>query len=449
MNLRELIDLFSQSGVTALFAKILAENDNSKNQVYFATAVETLNVFPSNRIYGTRTKRGVAFKAELNFGWLLDSGHVAPAPGAQLILYPQYPEVRFSGFLQGCAKPPSALMAARPKGRERTETERRVLDGRVLFLGVTRDRRLVGHLVAGDSTIAHEFRATDFPVELTVFRRVPIAREFGPAETRSLLLGELKRIHTLGWIESKQLAADGSLRSCDAPQCGGFTLEAELGIPKNSYSSPDFHGWEVKQYDVSRFDRIETSKPITLLTPEPTGGFYRENDLVSFLKAFGYPDKNGRVDRLNFGGRHFVNLKCKISKLTMRVVGYDADAAAITDPDGKVALLDDHDRIAAEWSFAKLFEHWSRKHLRAAFVPSNCMKAPSRQYRYGHTVRLAEGTNSLLLLKAFAAGAIYYDPGIKMEAVSSPTPVAKKRSQFRVAAKSIGALYDRIETVRL
>jgi hypothetical protein len=64
---------------------------------------------------------------------------------------------------------------------------------------------------------------------------------------------------------SKQLDLDGQLKSCPAPQCGGFTLEAELGIAKNSSGevlAHDHHlGWEVKQFAVEGFERIESAKP--------------------------------------------------------------------------------------------------------------------------------------------------------------------------------------------
>src|SRR5438045_1682821 len=115
MTLLHLKTLFAAVGCTKLYAKSLAENDNSKNQVYFAGAVETLQVFPSEQIYAENTKKGPSFKARLNFGWLLDTGDVAPAPSAQLILYSQYPEVRFSGFLEGCKAGPGILMADRKR----------------------------------------------------------------------------------------------------------------------------------------------------------------------------------------------------------------------------------------------------------------------------------------------------------------------------------------------
>ena len=53
-------------------------------------------------------------------------------------------------------------------------------------------------------------------------------------------------IHELGWIESKRLNSDGKAISYRAPNGGGYTLEAELGIVPNGVSEPDYLGWEVK-----------------------------------------------------------------------------------------------------------------------------------------------------------------------------------------------------------
>ncbi len=40
-----------------------------------------------------------------------------------------------------------------------------------------------------------------------------------------------------------------------------------------------------------------------------------------------------------------------------------------------------------------------------------------------------------------------YDPGIKLEQASTAEPKSKKRSQFRVASRDIGALYASVESV--
>ena len=245
--------MFATAGCRKLYAKTLAENDNSKNQVYFAGAVETLNVFPSRQIYAENTSKGPSFKALLNFGWLLPDGRIAPAPGAQLILYSQYPEVRFSGFLKGCKAAPSLLMMDRVRARAADPKIAKQLIGRVLFLGTTSDSRVLGYVAPGGSEISEEFRSQNFPAAFVVFRDVPLPKAQSDADSRNALVSELGRINRLGWIDSKQLDSNGCFRPCEAPQCGGFTLEAELGIPKNSNSEPDFLGWEVKQHSVANF----------------------------------------------------------------------------------------------------------------------------------------------------------------------------------------------------
>ena len=436
MNLSQLKTLFVEAGARKLYAKPLAENDNSKNQVYFGPDFQALNLFPNTGIVPDSSTKNPIFKAKLHFGWLLPNSKVADAPGAQLILYPQYPEVRFSGFLQGCVSPPSELMVGR-------------LRGRVLFLGVTPDRRVVGFVVGTDSEIAREFLALRFEPTLGVFVEVDLPRIPGSDDSRKQLLAELSRVHSLGWIDSKQLDSDGQLKPCNAPQCGGFTLEAELGIPKNSDAEPDFLGWEVKQYAVEDFERIESAKPITLMTPEPDGGFYKKHDAEAFVRKFGYADRQGRIDRMNFGGRHVVGLRCPPTGLTMQLAGFNSATGKITNADGEIALVSDAGQVAASWSFKKIFEHWSRKHAKAVYVPSQRRTEPKWQYTYGYKVRLAQRTDSLRLLRAFATGAVYYDPGIKLEHASSEKPSHKKRSQFRVASKNIAALYETVETVEV
>ena len=131
----------------------------------------------------------------------------------------------------------------------------------------------------------------------------------------------------------------------------------------------------------------------------------------------------------------------------MQLRGYDAAAGRITDAAGCFALVSAADEVAAAWSFGKVLEHWSHKHTKAVYVPSNLQKEPMRQYRYGNKVRLAQKTDALRLLKAMAKGAVYYDPGIKLENASTEKPKNKRRSQFRVASKNITALYETVEIV--
>ena len=448
MNLEQLINLFAEKGTRKLYAKTLAENDNSKNQLYFGPDVETLHAFPSTQVFAENTKNGPSFKALLNFGWLLDDGRVCPAPHAKIILYSQYPEVRFSGFLRGCESPPSDLMMDRQRAARATEQMSRKLVGRVLFLGVTEDRKVVGYLAAGDSAVVAEFNAREFVTAFQVFKEIPIRSQMTDADSERLLISELHRIHHLGWINSKQLGADRQIGPCNAPQCGGYTLEAELGIPKNSAAEPDFHRWEVKQHAVSNFERPASGRPITLMTPEPTGGFYQEQGVEAFLRKFGYPDRNGVPDRLNFGGVYRIGTPCALTSMVTQLVGYDAASREITDANGAIVLLSNSGEVAARWDFSGLLAHWSRKHMQAVYVPSKRRTEPSRQYCYGNQVRLARGTDSLKLLSAIADGTVYYDPGIKLENASTD-PDVKRRSQFRIPSKKLSAIYGSVTAVEV
>jgi hypothetical protein len=435
LTLAQLLALFANAGCERLYAKSLADNDNSKNQVYFGPGFEALNLFPTKEIVSDSSKKNPIFKAKLDFGWLLPNGEIAKAPGSQLILYPQYPEVRFSGFLQGCSDRPSKLMASRRNGR-------------ILFLGVTARSQVAGLVVGPSSRIAAEFRAHYAAPTIGVFFEVPLPRFLDEETARRRLLEELGRISRKGWITSKQLSSDGSLAPCTAPQCGGFTLEAELGIPKNSKSGPDFHGWEVKQHKVNNFER-GTAGAITLMTPEPTGGYYKEQGAEAFVRAFGYADKRGRLDRLNFGGVHRAGVRQSVTGLTMTLVGYDGDKAAITNADGAVALINEAGVIAASWTFAGLMRHWTRKHDKCVYVPSQRRTEPRWQYRYGNRVRLAMRTDFLRFLRAMSEGLISYDPGIKIEQATSMSPTLKRRSQFRIASRDVPELYETVELVHL
>lgn len=431
MKLDELRSVFSRIGCTRLYAKPLAENDNSKNQIYFGPDFTALSLFPTKEVRPDSSPKNLIYKAALDFGWLSDAGGVSPAPNAQLILYPQYPEVRFSGFLKGSAGAPKALLNQR-------------LVGRILFIGVTAQRQIIGFVADGSSDLAHEFRALSLAPSLGVFIELALTLGSRAPDDRDLLLVELCRIYRLGWIDSKRLGSDGELLPCNAPNCGGYTLEAELGVRPNGRAEPDYRGYEVKQYSVPELNRLESGR-ITLLTPEPTGGVYADDSPVAFLRRYGYADKLGREDRLNFGGIHRAGHRHVGTGLTLTLLGYAG--GVITDENGSVALVDDAGIVAASWDFAGFMQHWTRKHAHAAYVPSENRTEPTRQYRYGGRVRLAGQPDFLRLLAAFATGAVFYDPGVKLEAASTATPRLKRRSQFRIRSADLAAIYRQLETV--
>jgi hypothetical protein len=441
MNLQQIKGLFKEAGVKRLYAKKLAPNDNSKNQPYFGPDFQSLNIFPTKEVAADGGKH---LKAKLDFGWLMPTGEIVRARHAQLIFYTRHQEVRFSGFLKDCNSTCPEWNLMRSLMNLRAE-------GRILYLGVTELGEVLGVVVGADSPAASESTFGETP-DVGVFHELAMPWQFQQLDSRTILISELGRIHRKGWIDSKQLNSLGRCGPCNAPQCGGFTLEAELQIAKNSHAEPDYLGWEIKQHSVTNFSRPASARPITMLTPEPTGGFYRDHGLEAFIREFGYKDRTGREDRLNFGGRYFFGKKVSLTGLRLMLDGYDAARKRITNTCGSIVLLNDEDVVAASWDFAGIIAHWSRKHAKAAYVPS-MMRVEGinqqRQYCYGSHVRLAEQTDSLRLFDAIASGRLYYDPGIKMEQASSENPKIKPRSQWRVGSKDIGSLYEKLEVVAL
>lgn len=433
MNLQNLKNIFGHNSCQKLYVKKLSPNDNSKNQVYLGGSFEVLNILPISKIKSEEAGdwNRERFKAEINFSWLNDEGNLFPAPKAQLILYPKYPEVRFSGFLTGCENPPSELMTQR-------------LPDRLMFLSVNNKGGIIGYAASPESEIAKEFRKLNTLEEVGVFSVINISRNINNKEK---LLAELYRIHKLDWINSKRLDKEGTILPCLSPNCGGYTLEAELGITPNGYSEPDYLGWEVKQFGVTNFNRVN-SAVITLMTPEPTDGLYKSKGAEYFLNKYGYADKTGREDRINFGGIHKVGIRHETTNLEMELLGFDIESGKIRNTNGRITLTDKKGNEAAAWSFSSLLLHWNRKHNQACYVPSISDTTGNRKYKYGDKVLLGLGTDFQLFLKQLAKGNIYYDPGIKMENISTK-PKIKKRSQFRIKYQFLHDLYKESSTMQV
>lgn len=436
-SLAQLLDLLRHHGATRIYAKRLAPNDNSKNQVYLGGDFSALNIIPHGEIYSDDADVAGAVrdraKASVDFYWV-DGEALHHAPNTGLILYPKYPEVRMSGFLLGCKAAPSDIMRVRDEGR-------------VLFFGITRTGSVLGYAVSGDDPVAKELVAREWPM-IGVFLELPLALD-DARDPREQLLDELRRIYRLNWIASQKLAADGTKAPYAARNGGGYTLEAELGVTPNGYAEPDYLGWEVKQYGVRDFLSFKAKSPVTLMTPEPTGGIYRTEGVDAFMRRFGYADQSGKADRINFGGRYDCQRKHHLlTGLRMTLSGYDEITGKITDLDGELVLISDRDEVAATWSFKGMMAHWNRKHAQAAYVPS-LFRTPPPEYHYGPQVLLCEETDFLMFLQAFATGQVYYDPAIKLLNASTMAPEIKRRSQFRVSHNDLTGLYRRSEKVSL
>jgi len=493
LSLVNLLELFRSMGVSRVIFKKLSPNDNSKNQPYMGGHLTDLGFLPTGEIVNSESKSGktsdpkrqIKYTTSLNYYWISSEGHSYKAPNAKLIYYPQYPEVRFSGFLAKCEFDMGGWMDPAKKGREQ---------GRVLFFGIKNTGEIFAYLATPDSRIAKEIN--DYSsVELTgVFRELFISRKlhspvpsatvrnYNRAQTdlfthqnelpltgkvaeaaekylssssaeilalssRAMLISELKRIHLKQWIPGKRLESDGNVIPYSAQNGGGYTMEAELGVIPNGIAEPDFMGWEVKQFGVKRFDLID-SKPLTVMTPEPNGGAYVDTGVELFMRKYGYADTKGRANRFNFNGRHVANVLCNKTGLTLVTDGYDSDTNKITNGTGSIALLDAKGNVASSWSFTKLMEHWKRKHSKAVYIPSISKQEGNelKAYHYGNIARLFEGTSIIRLLKAVSEGHVYYDPGIKLENADT-IPKTKRRSQFRIKSSALDKLYDREDVV--
>jgi len=437
-TLKLLTQMMQARGVTTLYVKTLAPNDNSKNQVYLGGDFSALNIIPHDKVYidsnyNAGSKRDRA-KAKISFSWLCHDGEIAKAPNAQLILYPRYPEVRLSGFLLGCKKAPSKIMSSRD-------------DGRVLFFGITKTREIIAFAATSNSALSREFNSLKNLEETGVFYQIPLNLIY--TDTKQQLLRALKNIYEMNWVQSQKLNSNGIVTPYAARNGGGYTLESLLGISPNGYSEPDFLGWEIKQYGVRNFETYKAKSPVTLMTPEPNAGEYHDSGILNFMKKYGYSDRSGKLNRYNFGGiykhggepHHLTNVK-------LSLVGYDLNTKKITDMTGGIVLLSETENVVAKWEFSRILEHWNRKHAKAAYVPS-LFQTPPPEYFYGSKILLCEQTDFSLFLEAFVRGDIYYDPAIKVENANSEKPKVKKRSQFRVSHNSLVTLYSKNESIDL
>ena len=445
MILQALLKIFSDHNCSKVYVKKLSPNDNSKNQIYFGGSFDVLNILPIKEIITDNDGdwESTRYKTKLDFFWVSEEGILIKAPEAQLILYPKYPEVRFSGFLKNSKGAPSELMTSR-------------IDQRLLFLGVSNNSQIVAYVTSPESELSNEFNQLENLVDVGIFKEIILDKGVIQLNSKGQLIAELTRIHTLGWIDSKRLDKHRNIIPCTSSNCGGYTLEAELGITPNGYSEPDYLGWEIKQFSVKDFNKYNSSI-VTLMTPEPTHGHYVDSGIEDFIRKYGYKDKRGRLARLNFGGIHKIDKMQPSTSLKLIVEGFDSKDQKITNPNGYIGLIDPKDNIAASWSFVSLLKHWNKKHANACYVPSlnrkDAMQYPfsKQQYFYGNNIILGTATDFSLFLSQMVCGNIYYDPGIKLELAiaGNRKQNIKRRSQFRIKSGNLTNLYKQNEVINV
>lgn len=424
----------SELGATRLYAKELAANDNTKNQIYLGPSFEVLQLLPFGEIFPSPNAPTTVLQAMLKFAWIDEFGKTEPAKHAKLVLYPQYPEIRLSGFVMGCTKAPSPWLDPRRKGRS---------VGRTLILGVKQNGEIFGHLATPDSELSKSYEATKDAFGkagvLTDISALLISKN--PTDEDAQLIDRLVQVYRKGWIDAKRLVSGGKIVPCNGTNCGGLTLEAELGVEENGDAEPDFLGWEIKQHKTTNYLK-HGSGPITLFTPEPDGGEYTQG-VSDFVEKYGRHTSRENISY--FQGIHYAGVAHSSTKMRLEIIGFDIETGRIAKADGCLALISQSGEVAASWSFGKILHHWCRKHNKAAYVPAQVDRSSKpAKYRYGKDVKLCRSTDATLLLKAVADGHVYYDPGIKLERSTSET---HRRSQFRIKFRQVSRLYRHTEDI--
>ena len=447
---------FASYGCSEILIKPLADNqDNEKNQIYLGYSHELFSLLPGKVSFRspseskdkTHSSYGKAkIENALNLYWIENNRKPELAPNSKIIDYFQYPEMRLSGFLSGCANPPDALR------RDHQEKYGK----RILLLGMS-----------GENIYATVVTETqhDFFKQLLTQPKWPVhdlllklkinmpshVSDARPSEIQSelensvfdfdRLLFELKLLGSTKYPSSTLKENNGQAIPFRGNQGAGWTLESLLNIPRNSSESPDKYGFELKTF---------LSNKITLMTPEPDFGYRYEEGLESFLNKFGWiGTKNDGSYRFN--GKHNTQSINKKSGLLLQIENWDYQLNA---PTGKgipnVLLVNPKtDEVAAGWSFEKLARKWGRKHAGAMYITAqkhtqDSEKFPSH-YSFGPMVYCGLGTSTLHLMRGIASGFVYLDPGDRINSNGEE----KKRSQWRVDkipklnfGKSLAPLYD-------
>lgn len=375
-SLKSVLQQFKRLKVNRVLVKELAPNDNSKNQVYVGRGFASLNLIPvrevSTKDPARPNEKRINFKAKLNWSWFSGRAPVT-SPHAQLILYPAYPEVRISGFLEDC-----------PVDSETAELMSGRLPGRVLFMGIADGGKIYSYAGSRTSKVVKHWREfkrkrSDWKLEWHsstnwALREIPLRRGLagfyrmelvkGRLESGSLreVLERLQEIHRHGWHPASRLNASGQVVQSKGQNAGGNTLERLFGIASNPSKEPDFKGWELKNLDAAN-DRV------TLVTPEPDGGVYQEKGVPVFVKRFGYEDEKIKK-RWNFASPHYASERNARTKLVLGFEGYSRRNLKITDNDGGIVLKTTSGKVAAKWSFSNLMYDWNHKHAKVVYVSS-------------------------------------------------------------------------------
>lgn len=448
-DINQVHDLLTNAGASSIWAKRLVANNNSKQQIYLAADPSDLSFLPLGDPSYTpaRSQKKKAgnpvIQIPVAWQWVTPNGQF-DAPDAKLCYYPQYPEVRFSGFLRGCEEAPNELLSETKRGHE---------ENRCLFLGPVKNTagetfRVVALVVGAVSP------AAQYVLGMETFEAghlCPIVYQTTKQKDEFSVLEQALANIVGRKITPWRLSNDGEVvKPYIAPNAPGLTLEAELGVGENAIPGPDFDIWELKAIKQKSLERRYNHK-VTLFTPQPDVPATGRLSTVDFVLKYGHV--HTRDDDGNPTSYYFTSGDIQRegedkpgAKLELTLEGF-TDAKHF-DPNGMIALYEKGTKnLAAGWSYLKLLGHWQRKHNRAAYVPYlREDKDGNTSVEFGPLITLGISTSFGLFLQSFKDGKAVYDPGDKATLVDGKwTPHA--RSQFRINLNDIAAIYSEVREV--
>ena len=442
-SLSALSDILRKHGVHDAIIKPLSKNHNDKNQVYSGSDFKPLTPFFEvsfqERSACISTKKGGTLKgssimeATFNeFHWLNRSEEEVRARNVKLIIYPQYPEARLSGFQTVDNTMPESMSV------EFTKANPDCI--RYLVMG----RRGQGDVLA--LMILNPAQGL-----IDEIKKLPNAEKSRVWKYLALDTTSSDRLENLLSLAAKtdhkgcRLNTEGLAIPFNGTQVCGYTLEQACGILPNSDKNGDFEGIELKAH---------TQRKVTLFTPEPDMGDYADN-FDQFMKTYGYQDANGNY-RLT--GIHKVGTISKKSGLLMKIENYDPSRPVAAQSNIYAALLDEKNKLAAGWSLERLLNCWGAKHNEVVYVPASRTDATDTDdIREGYKYRVSFDNKILWcrktsvdrLFQAIHSGVIFLDPAPKLNI--SDKSQSKRRSQWRVndIGKAANHLYEDVRHILL
>ena len=441
----EITNILQNHGANGAIIKELSKNHNDKNQVYSGSDFQPLYPYFefefSNRTGSVSSKKGgkhagkpileARFKS---FFWIDKSGAEIPAKNLKMIIYPQYPEARLSGFDPVDGNMPPSLSIAYTKANPEAK--------RYLLIARRGQGEALGMMIVNPlPSFADEIAGLGSAPQSRVWKKIQLNLD-ASSELKTLLSNIVSRTH-----DGCRLVASGETVPFNGTQVCGFTLEKSLGIIPNSDKHGDFKGIELKTH---------TQKKVTLFTPEPDLGLYNK-DFKDFMLKYGYQDGNGAY-RLT--GIHKCGIRCDKSGLTLSISNYDPfqKLASQADREIIIGLYSDDNFLAAGWSLPRLLNSWGAKHNEVVYVPSSKqmnLDEDKREAGYKFSVSFKNHvlwcriTSADKILQAIHKGTVYLDPAPKFVPLSPSE--TKRRSQWRVndITTAVEDLYENTEVVEL